>query len=67
MESIEYTGTTFLRLASLLSALLKTDFGGDRILGAVEPLEQCSPPVVPQVCQEFRKHIIKLISHHVAL
>jgi hypothetical protein len=58
MEKIEYTGTTYLRLAGSLLALLKTDFGGDRTLDNVRPLEHCPPPVALWVCQESRGHTL---------
>lgn len=63
METIEYTGITFLRLAATLPELLKMDFGGSRLLYEAKPLEQCPPPIALQVCRESREHT--LIDYHI--
>ena len=57
-EKLEYTGTTYLRLAGSFLFLLKTDFGANRTLDNVRTLEHCLPPVAHWVCQESRRYTL---------
>ncbi|KIM99846.1 hypothetical protein OIDMADRAFT_55744 [Oidiodendron maius Zn] len=57
-EKMEYTGTTYLRLAGSFLTLLKTDFGANRTLDNVRPVEHCPPPVALLVCQESRRYTL---------